>query len=47
MAKLLLIDYSSELREQRRQMLTDKEAGEVNKNGGAGTGTTDTSLGGA
>ena len=41
-----LIDYSSELREQRRQMLTDKEAGEV-KNGGAGTGTTDTGLGGA
>ena len=28
-------------------MLTDKEAGEVNKNGGAGTGTTDTGLGGA
>ena len=43
----VLIEYSSELREQRKQMLTDKEASESTKSGGSGVGTTDSGLGGA
>ena len=43
----VLIEYSSELREQRKQMLTDKEASESTKSGGSGVATTDSGLGGA